>query len=150
LPFQGALNDLPAKSATAIGCPARGSQAAGGEKYGDFGPTLVREKLAELHSSVVSVETLCQWMLRDGVWLPRDRRLPRPHQPRARRPCLGELVQIDGCDNEWFEGRAPRCVLLVYVDDATSHFGPRLPESRLWTLCEQPQDSGGLLMRDGR
>ncbi len=59
-------------------------------------------------------------MIGDGVWLPRDRRLPRPHQPRARRPCLGELVQIDGCDHEWFEGRAPRCVLLVYVDDATS------------------------------
>jgi hypothetical protein len=90
------------------------------EKYGDFGPTLVREKLAELLGIVVSVETLRQWMIGDGVWLPRDRRLPRPHPPRARRPCLGELVQIDGCDHEWFEDRAPRCVLLVYVDDATS------------------------------
>jgi hypothetical protein len=28
-------------------------------------------------------------------------------------------VQIDGCDHEWFEGRAPRCTLLVFVDDAT-------------------------------
>lgn len=33
---------------------------------------------------------------------------------------LSELIQIDGCDHEWFEARAPRCVLLVYVDDATS------------------------------
>jgi hypothetical protein len=90
------------------------------EKYSDFGPTLAREKLVAAHGIVVSVETLRQWMIGDGVWLPRDRRLPRPHQPRARRPCLGELVQIDGCDHEWFEGRAPRCVLLVYVDDATS------------------------------
>jgi transposase len=90
------------------------------DKYGDFGPTLAREKLAEVHGLVVSVETLRQWMISDGVWLPRNRRLARPHQPRSRRPCLGELVQIDGCDHEWFEDRAPRCVLLVYVDDATS------------------------------
>jgi transposase len=90
------------------------------EKYGDFGPTLAREKLAEMHGLVVSVETLRQWLIADGVWLPRDRKLPRPHPPRARRPCLGELVQIDGCNHEWFEARAPRCVLLVFVDDATS------------------------------
>ena len=48
------------------------------EKYGDFGPTLAREKLAEVHGIVVSVETLRQWMIGDGVWLPRDRRPPRP------------------------------------------------------------------------
>jgi hypothetical protein len=29
-------------------------------------------------------------------------------------------VQIDGCEHDWFEERAPRCVLLVFVDDATS------------------------------
>ena len=90
------------------------------QQYGDFGPTLAREKLAEVHALEVSVETLRQWMIGDGVWLPRNRRLPRAHQPRARRPCLGELVQIDGCNHEWFEARAPRCVLLVFVDDATS------------------------------
>jgi hypothetical protein len=45
----------------------------------------------------VSVETLRKWMVAEGVWLTRDRRLPRAHQPRYRRPCLGELVQIDGC-----------------------------------------------------
>ena len=39
---------------------------------------------------------------------------------RDRRTCLGELIQIDGCDHEWFEGRAERCTLLVFVDDATS------------------------------
>jgi hypothetical protein len=32
----------------------------------------------------------------------------------------GELIQIDGSDHHWFEGRAPRCTLLVFVDDATS------------------------------
>jgi hypothetical protein len=30
------------------------------------------------------------------------------------------LVQLDGSDHAWFEERGPRCVLLSYVDDATS------------------------------
>jgi hypothetical protein len=58
-------------------------------------------------------------MLAAGIWIQRRDRVPEAHQPRHRRDCLGELVQIDGCDHEWFEARAPRCTLLVYVDDAT-------------------------------
>ena len=30
------------------------------------------------------------------------------------------LVQLDGSEHDWFEGRGPRCVLVVYVDDASS------------------------------
>ncbi|GJH18406.1 hypothetical protein CBA19CS22_17710 [Caballeronia novacaledonica] len=45
---------------------------------------------------------------------------PKVYQRRARRSCLGELIQIDGSENRWFENRAPQCTLLVYVDDATS------------------------------
>jgi hypothetical protein len=33
-----------------------------------------------------------------------------------RRACLGELVQIDGCEHQWFEDRAPTCTAIVYVD----------------------------------
>ncbi len=90
------------------------------ERYADFGPTFAHEKLTESHGVKVSVETLRQWMTAEGLWTPRAQRLPRPHQPRTRRACLGELIQIDGSDHEWFEARAPRCVLLVYIDDATS------------------------------
>jgi hypothetical protein len=39
---------------------------------------------------------------------------------RPRRPRKGELVQLDGPEHDWFEGRGPRCTLLVYIDDATS------------------------------
>jgi len=67
----------------------------------------------------LSVETLRKWMAAEGMWRSRmDRRKP-VQQPRHRRASLGELVQIDGCDHEWFEERVPRCTLLVYVDDAT-------------------------------
>jgi transposase len=88
-------------------------------RYEGFGPTLAHEKLTELHGLELSVETLRHWMIEDGLWIPRARREPRIQQPRRRRPCRGELVQIDGCDHEWFEERAGRCTLLVFVDDAT-------------------------------
>ena len=56
----------------------------------------------------------------DGLWKDRRHRLPSPHQPRRRRDCLGELVQIDGSEHAWFEDRGAVCTLLAFVDDATS------------------------------
>jgi transposase len=72
------------------------------ERYADFGPTLAAEKLVELHGLAVSRETLRHWMKDAGIWRTRKDRIPAPHQPRFRRACLGELVQIDGCEHAWF------------------------------------------------
>ena len=90
------------------------------ERYADFGPTLAAEKLSEVHGLDLGVETLRQWMIGAGLWVRRKDRLKRIHQPRARRDCPGELVQIDGSEHWWFEDRGSQCTLLVYVDDATS------------------------------
>jgi len=90
------------------------------EHYPDFGPTLAAEKLAARHGLRLGVETLRQWMIADELWVDRRHRLPSPHQPRRRRECLGELVQIDGSEHAWFEDRGPACTLLAFVDDATS------------------------------
>src|SRR4051794_4636089 len=90
------------------------------ERYADFGPTLAAEKLAEVHGCMISRETLRVWMIAAGLWVDRRHRLPSPHQPRRRRDCLGELVQIDGSEHAWFEDRGPPCTLLAFVDDATS------------------------------
>lgn len=89
------------------------------EKYADFGPTLAAEMLQEHHSFKVSRETLRKWLIDDGHWLSRKQRRTF-HQPRRRRECYGELVQIDGSDHRWFEDRAEPCTLLVFIDDATS------------------------------
>tara|TARA_R110002110_G_scaffold19648_1_gene80911 strand:+ start:1120 stop:2499 length:1380 start_codon:yes stop_codon:yes gene_type:complete len=89
------------------------------ESYADFGPTLAAEMLAEHHGFKVSRETLRKWMADDGLWLSRKQRRTF-HQPRSRRECFGELVQIDGSDHRWFEDRGPPCTLLVFIDDATS------------------------------
>jgi hypothetical protein len=89
------------------------------ENYLDFGPTFAAEKLAEDHDLKVSRETLRKWMQDAGIWLSRKQRRSF-HQPRLRRECLGELIQIDGSDHRWFEDRGPACTLLVFIDDATS------------------------------
>jgi winged helix-turn helix protein len=90
------------------------------ERYLDIGPTLAAEKLAELHDIHLARETVRQWMIAAGLWKDRRARLKPVHQPRYRRECLGKLIQIDGSEHWWFEGRGPQCTLLVYVDDATS------------------------------
>src|SRR5260221_5353206 len=59
------------------------------QRYSDFGPTLAAEKLRELHDMAFGRETVRKWMLEDGLWLDRRRRLKRAHQPRYRRDCLG-------------------------------------------------------------
>ena len=88
--------------------------------YADFGPTLAAEKLAERHGLRLGVETVRRWMLAEGIWQDRRQRLKPVHQPRHRRDCVGELIQIDGSEHWWFEDRGPQCTLLVFIDDATS------------------------------
>jgi hypothetical protein len=90
------------------------------ERYADFGPTLAGEKLTELHGIELARETIRQWMMAAGLWKDRGQRLKPVHQPRHRRDCVGELIQIDGSNHWWFEMRGPRCTLLVYIDDSTS------------------------------
>ncbi|RPI87489.1 MAG: ISNCY family transposase [Chloroflexi bacterium] len=88
-------------------------------KYDDFGPTLAHEKLTEIHHLCLSRESVRKLMVEEEVWKPRRAKKPPTHQMRERRACLGELVQIDGSEHAWFEGRGPKCTLLVFIDDAT-------------------------------
>lgn len=88
------------------------------EHYADFGPTLAAEYLGADHGFGYSAETLRGWMVEAGLWRPRPGRRSRPHPPRERRPCRGELVQIDGSPHAWFEDRGSRCTLIAFIDDA--------------------------------
>ena len=98
--------------------------------YHDFGPTFASEKLAERHDLHINRETLRQWMIESGLRYAKPQKQARIHQSRQRRSQFGELVQIDGSPHDWFEGRAPKCCLLVFIDDATSKIqGLRFEES---------------------
>jgi hypothetical protein len=97
------------------------------QRYGDFGPTLAAEKLAERHGITISDETLRLWLRARGI--DHFTRRTRPHRAwRERRAHRGELVQLDGSHHDWFEGRGPRCVLMAYIDDASSRVYARFYE----------------------
>jgi transposase len=89
------------------------------EKYIDFGPTFLQEKLFENHEITISRESLRQILIVNGLHKTKRRKKVQVHQCRERRSCFGELVQIDGSPHDWFEGRRESCCLLVFIDDAT-------------------------------
>ena len=96
------------------------------ERYADFGPTLMAEHLAK-EKLVVDHETLRRWLLANGKRTVR-RRKQKHRQWRERKPCFGAMVQLDGSHHDWFEGRGPKCVLMVMVDDATNRLRARFFE----------------------
>ena len=88
-------------------------------RYDGFGPTLANEKLKLFYDLKVSTSALRAVMLQTELWSSRTYAV-KHRAWRPRRSCVGELVQLDGSDHDWFEGRGPRCVLILYIDDATS------------------------------
>jgi transposase len=108
------------------------------QRYRDFGPTLVTEKLNEVHRMQISDESVRKIMIEEGLWKQRRKRKLRVFQMRQRRACFGEMVQIDGSDYDWFEGRSHRCTLLVFVDDATGKLVELwfVPHESFFGYCE--------------
>jgi hypothetical protein len=89
------------------------------EHYHDFGPTFAAEKLDEVHAIKISNEALRKAMIKAGIWRGKKRKV-KYRERRIRKPVFGIMVQLDGSEHDWFEGRAPKCTLLVFIDDATS------------------------------
>jgi len=96
------------------------------ERYAGFGPTLMAEHLLQA-KLVVDHETLRRWRIATGKHTVRRRKQKHRHW-RERKPCFGEMVQLDGSHHAWFEGRGPKCVLMVMVDDATNRMACRFFE----------------------
>lgn len=90
------------------------------EYYPDFGPTFTSEKLKEVHKLSFSDETIRQMMIDASLWKNKKRKIANIHPYRERRPCVGELIQLDGSPHHWLEDRANPCTLVAFIDDATS------------------------------
>ena len=88
-------------------------------RYHDFMPTFANEKLFEEHGIKLSVSVLRLAMIKDGIYRLKKHK-PKHRKWREPRACVGMLVQLDGSEHDWFEGRGPKCALLVFIDDATS------------------------------
>ena len=59
-------------------------------------------------------------MKTEGRWHSKKVKRIKAHPRRKPRSRRGELIQLDGSYENWFEDRGPRCCLLVMIDDATS------------------------------
>src|SRR5262249_43785385 len=73
------------------------------------------------HKSEGSRERVRQWMIAEGMWQSKTKKLREVHTWRPRRSHYGELVQWDTSDHDWLEGRGePVHHLVRMIDDATS------------------------------
>src|SRR3989338_6810423 len=90
------------------------------KRYYDFGPTFAAEKLLECEKIEISKEKLRQLMIAHGTNYPRRKKKGKIHQWRERKHCQGEMIQMDGSDHDWLEGRGPRLVFMGYIDDASN------------------------------
>ncbi len=90
-----------------------------GAEWKGFRPTFAAEKLEENYKIKVSKETVRTIMIKKGFWQPKRQRVLHRAR-RERKSMLGIMIQLDGSSHDWFEGRGPKCTLLVFIDDATS------------------------------
>ena len=88
-------------------------------KYVGFNQTHFTEKLQTVEKIMVSRPTVWRILHDAGIRSPQRHRRPKHRSRRERRPRAGMLLQIDGSDHDWLEGRGPRLVLLGAIDDAT-------------------------------
>jgi hypothetical protein len=88
------------------------------EGWRGFGPTFATEQLKK-QGIVISDETIRKIMIEEGLWIP-GKKKGKYRKWRERKKAFGILVQLDGSPHDWFEGRGPKCTLLVFIDDATS------------------------------
>jgi transposase InsO family protein len=83
--------------------------------YRDYGATLFSEMLLKNHGITISDETLRLWFA--GKWVV-QRKSRKHRKKRERRSAVGEMLQFDGSEHDWFEGRGAPCCAFVAVDDA--------------------------------
>jgi len=113
-------------------------------EYRDYGPTLFAECLACDHKIQINHETVRRWLMAaGGTNVQRKKR--RHRSKRLRRQAIGDMLQFDGSDHDWLEGRGPQCTLLHLIDDASGRVFLRFAPSEntadcmrtFWAYCER-------------
>lgn len=89
------------------------------KEFMGYKPTFFTEKLAEEYNIVISKESIRQILIYHELWTPKKKKI-KHRTKRERKHHPGELVQLDGSVHQWFIGSEGYCVLMLYIDDATS------------------------------
>ena len=88
-------------------------------KFADTGPQLISDELQDEYEIDINPETLRRWMTEEGLWNPEKAKAVH-RRKRDRRPCRGELVQMDTSEHHWVIGSDEMWRLIGMIDDATS------------------------------
>jgi transposase len=89
-------------------------------KYEGFNDQHFTEKLAEVEGIALCRSTVRRLLRSEGIGSPRRRRAPKHRRRRERKAQSGLMLQWDGSQHDWLEGRGPPLCLMGAVDDATA------------------------------
>jgi transposase len=87
--------------------------------YSGFNHQHLTEKLNEKEEIFVSRSTVRNILLGAGMRSPRKRRPTKHRSRRERYAREGMMLQTDGSQHDWLEGRGPKLCLIGAIDDAT-------------------------------
>lgn len=90
------------------------------DKYYDCGASYASELLEENEGIRINRETLRLWMKEKQLLIKQRKRKPY-RQRRERKSAFGEMLQIDGCFDYWFDREKKKACLINLIDDATSY-----------------------------
>lgn len=89
-------------------------------KYSGFNDHHLTEKLVDVEGIKVSRQKVQRLLRARGVPAVRKKRQPKHRTRRERKPQEGFMLQTDGSNHDWLEGRGPRMTLLGLIDDSTN------------------------------
>ncbi len=84
-----------------------------------YKPTFFSEKLASEFDITISKESVRVILAEHNLWTIQRKKVKHRNK-RPRKHYRGELVQMDGSVHQWFDGPKGQCVLMLYIDDASS------------------------------
>lgn len=87
--------------------------------YGDFNVCHLQQTLARVECLVISRSTLDRLLREHGIRKPPRKQKRRVFARRERMAQEGMMLQLDGSQHDWLEGRGTRLCLVGAVDDAT-------------------------------
>ena len=87
------------------------------EKYRGFNDHHLTEKLCDVEGIIVSRRKVSYLLREMGLEAVRKKRRPKHRTRRERKAQEGILLQTDGSNHDWLEGRGPRLTFLGLIDD---------------------------------
>ena len=106
------------------------------ESYSDYNSLHLAEVLSERHGINISASSLTRIRRDAGFPTPYQKKRRKYYSRRERKSMEGEMLQADGSNHDWLEGRGPRITLIAYIDDATN---------KVYATFRETEDAAGYL-----